>query len=53
MPTETVRVDWLTDRELWVELIGSTVVVAEELLTAGEIEELQRRLTASPDVTGG
>ena len=36
--------EWLTTRELAVELIGPTEVVDAERLTAEEIDELHRRL---------
>lgn len=36
--------EWLTNRELRVELISTTDVVPEELFTQEELEELQRRM---------
>lgn len=35
--------EWLTDRELRLELIGPTEVVEAELLTEEELRELERR----------
>src|ERR687886_2917048 len=35
--------EWLTTRVLRVQLIGPTQIVADELLTADEIEELQHK----------
>ena len=45
-PRTTMRPgdEWLTTRELRLELIGPTVPVPEELLTDEEIAELQARL---------
>ena len=39
--------EWLTTRELRVQLIGPTHLVPEELLTAAEIEELQHKIAES------
>ena len=39
--------EWVTTRELRVQLIGPTAIVAEEVLAAPEIEELQRRIAAA------
>jgi hypothetical protein len=36
--------EWLTNRDLRVTLMGQTQVVAEELLTPEEIEEIHRKL---------
>jgi hypothetical protein len=38
--------EWLTSRELRVELIGPTEVISEEILTPSEIAELQQRRAA-------
>jgi hypothetical protein len=39
--------EWLTTRELRVQLICPTQLVAEELLAAAEIEELQHKIAES------
>ncbi len=39
--------EWLTTRELRVQLIGPTAIVAEEVLAAPEIEEFQHRIAAA------
>lgn len=42
-PVNVDRWEWLTERELKLELIGETVVTAEERLTGEEIAELRRK----------
>ncbi len=48
--------EWLTTRDLALELIGPTQVLETERLTAGEIAELRRQLgirsTSSPPLDG-
>lgn len=41
--------EWLTNRELRVELIGPTQIVDEERLTEEEILQLKRKATKSGD----
>ena len=42
-PVNVHRWEWLTERELKLELIGATVVTAAEQLTAEEIAALKRK----------
>ena len=42
--------EWLTSRELRVELIGPTAVCVHEHLNVGEVAELHRRLEAKAEM---